>query len=95
MISPSAKNELPKELLGPGPSKDFPDFDYKYEGKKASSSSRPVNVVLEAQVKSTKAAYTRRPNRLNGINLINKNLDEFDAVGGLDLFRASKGIDDR
>ena len=35
----NVKKEEFKELLAPGPSRDFPDFDYKYDQKKVSNLS--------------------------------------------------------
>ena len=112
------KKEEFKELLAPGPSRDFPDFDYKYDQKKVlSSNSRKnksssssghnknnnVNFILdEAVIKSTRPTplkihtqkARRRSNYLNGVPL-SSNLDEFDVVGQIDLFKQNGILDDR
>ena len=104
------KKEAFKELLAPGPSKDFPDFDYKYENSKKSrkssstTASSKVNdfILDEVILKSTKSSRdfqihsqkARRRNHLNGVPL-GVNLDEFDAVGQTDLFKHNQILDDR
>ena len=107
------KKEEFKELLAPGPSRDFPDFDYKYDQKKVSNSRKNksnssssghknVNFILdEAVIKSTRPTplkihtqKARRSNYLNGVPLAS-NLDEFDVVGQVDLFKQNGILDDR
>ena len=109
----NVKKEEFKELLAPGPSRDFPDFDYKYDQKKVSNSRKNksnssssghknVNFILdEAVIKSTRPTplkihtqKARRSNYLNGVPL-SSNLDEFDVVGQIDLFKQNGILDDR
>ena len=105
------KREAFKELLAPGPSKDFPDFDYKYDNNKKSrksststqASPKVNNFVLdEVILKSTKSSrdfqiHSQKARRRNQLNGVplGVNLDEFDAVGQTDLFNHNQVLDDR
>ena len=105
------KREAFKELLAPGPSKDFPDFDYKYDNNKKSrksststqASAKVNNFVLdEVILKSTKSSrdfqiHSQKARRRNHLNGVplGVNLDEFDAVGQTDLFKHNQVLDDR
>ena len=78
------KREAFKELLAPGPSKDFPDFDYKYDNHKKSrkisstsstqASAKLNNFVLdEVILKSTKSSrdfqiHSQKARRKNRLN---------------------------
>lgn len=99
VISPRRKNEekeLPQqqhELLAKGgPAKEFLDFDYKYDLVSKKSSTSQHNL-LEPDVKKKilpsktfrARAAARDRNNLNGIPM-GANLDEFEVVGGVDLF---------
>ena len=57
----NVKKEEFKELLAPGPSRDFPDFDYKYDQKKVTSNSR------KNKNSSNSAGHKNRNNNVNFI----------------------------
>ena len=76
--------KVEREIFAPGPTKSFDDFDYEF---KPSSSKKPK---IKIQDRPTQP----RKNRLNGVP-IGSNLDEFDVIGGSDLFQAQGYQDDR
>ena len=94
LISPNKpKNEHHKELFAPGPTKEFLDFDdqeSKYQKFKSSSTSSPATSSRTPRKIQTR----KRFNNLNGVPL-GQNLDDFDVIGGLDLFKHNQNLDDR
>lgn len=90
--SSTARHEQVKEIFAPGPTKDYADFDYRLIEPVAAKSSSIKSKKLEEEVITKRRiqdrpTQSRRNNVLNGVP-IGKNLDDFDVIGGADLFRA-------
>ena len=89
-----------QEVLAPGPTKQFDDFDYKDYAKKVKQ--QEPNVIpkkkRKIQDRPTQGALHRKfmkKNSLNGVPLGSSNLGAFDVIGGADLFRgAAQGYQD-
>jgi len=105
IISPNAKNsEIKKddivEVFAPGPTKQFDDFDYKYEPKRQiQQKAQESNKIQENHVKKKRKIQDRptlkrtviqssRKNSLNGVPLGSSSIDAFDVIGGQDLFNS-------
>ena len=97
LISPSSSKKEVKEIFAPGPTKEFLDFDYKYDKLPVRSSSissstskvikeveKPLKPKRRIQDRPTQSRRNKKQNYLNGVPL-GSNLDEFDVIGGLEL----------
>ena len=97
IISPNKVNKEPehKELFAPGPTKEFLDFeDADFKSKKDHHLSRSSSIATSTSSRTPRKIQTRkRFNNLNGVPL--GKVDDFDVIGGLDLFRHREHLDDR
>ena len=98
IISPNKVNKEPehKELFAPGPTKEFLDFeDADFKSKKDHlSRSSSSSIATSTSSRTPRKIQTRkRFNNLNGVPL--GKVDDFDVIGGLDLFRHRENLDDR
>lgn len=91
----TARSQQIKEIFAPGPTKDFEDFDYKFlEAKVKPNKKSEVEVNTKRRIQDRPTQSRRRSNALNGVS-IGTNLDDFDVIGGADLFSAQGYQDDR
>ena len=97
IISPNKVNKEPehKELFAPGPTKEFLDFeDADFKSKKDHHLSRSSSIATSTSSRTPRKIQTRkRFNNLNGVPL--GKVEDFDVIGGLDLFRHRENLDDR
>ena len=92
IISPNKpKNPEHKELFAPGPTKEFLDFD---DSEVAKNSRKSSVATSSTSSRTPRKIQTRKKfNNLNGVPL--GQVEDFDVVGGLDLFRHDENLDDR
>ena len=95
LISPNKpKSEHHKELFAPGPTKEFLDFEDQDLNKNSKIKSSSTSSPATSSRTPRKIQTRKRFNNLNGVPL-GQNLDDFDVIGGLDLFKRNQNLDDR
>ena len=95
LISPNKpKNEHHKELFAPGPTKEFLDFDDQDLNKNIVKSQSSSPSTATSSRTPRKIQTRKRFNSLNGVP-IGQDINDFDVIGGLDLFKRNQDLDDR